>query len=76
MTILVGWLLLSIGCSMVFVAGSAFGRGVWSFGGCAKSRALDERQSERRAMPSARNKLDNRPVVEQRRDRIASLVRG
>ena len=59
MTIVVGWLLLSTGCSIGFVAGSAFGRGLWSFGGCAEPRGLDEPLIERRAIAAARNKLDN-----------------
>jgi len=61
MTILVGWLLLSTGCSIGFVAGSAFGRGLWSFGGCAEPCGLDEPRIERRAMANVRNTLDNSP---------------
>ena len=31
MTVLTGWLFLSVGCSIGFVAGSLFAAGVWGF---------------------------------------------
>src|SRR5919197_443285 len=53
MTIFVGWLLLSTGCSVGFVAGSAFGAGLWNFGRYGEPRRMAEPPIERRARKSA-----------------------
>jgi hypothetical protein len=63
MTILVGWLLLSTGCSVGFVAGSAFGGGHWSFGRYGEPLRTAEPSIEPQATRSVSvgNKLGNSP---------------
>ena len=43
MTVFTGWLFLSVGCSIGFVAGSLFTAGVWGFDAPAAERGSQQR---------------------------------